>query len=141
MRRKLPVKPRHKSALLRTGPTGSPPTRKRASYFPDDAAYRLWFKGYEKWLRDLRTHFYDWREGYLGPEGDPVLIYPRRVSFAGSYALAESSRTSTSPGRTFAVTPEVSPVARATAPPVQLPLPWTEPVNYGDKPVGISPAF
>ena len=73
---------------------------------------RAWFKEFEQWLLILRTHFYDFTEGMLGPEGDPIrLSIPKIIReespeltpaelwelFDGDYALAAGSKMSMAP--------------------------------------------
>lgn len=110
---------------------GSPPTRDGASLFPglvplDEKSARVWMKDFETWLRLLRRFFYDWREGYLGPEGDPIRPNPEAAPWwepsAGNCALADASRTITDLELGYDGFRAAGSAVKRSGPPVQLPL-------------------
>lgn len=80
----------------------------------------MWMKEFEKWLRDLRTHFYDFIEGWVGPEGDPLRanLEPSR----GRVACAENSGTNIRSELTSAAFQDAAPVAKVSEAWDQLPL-------------------
>ena len=51
--------------------------------------YGDWFRGYDRWLRDLSKNFFRFPEGWVGEEGDP--IHSKDVC-AGHFACAGVSK-------------------------------------------------
>lgn len=66
-------------------------THLRLKDVKDDPFY-LWSKGpYNKWLLSLRTYFYDFTDGWTGPEGDPLYS---KGQLSADFARVADSKTS-----------------------------------------------
>lgn len=122
--------------LRRGGRALSPDAAQFAALLPfplpepmDETEFRSWFKGdFLSWVQVLHRHFYDFTEGFVGPEGDPC----RLAGPVAPCALAESSKTSTCPVPAGGGVPEAERVAQVSVMLTQLSLPFQPVVSYTD---------
>lgn len=87
-----------------------------------DPGDRQILRDFNQWLRDLRTHFYDFTEGWVGPEGDPLWAKAKMERFDANSAPVAVSRTTTDLELGYDGFREAGPAVKASGLPVQLPL-------------------